>query len=617
MGLFTRDGADDGRRRQTEWAGSDGPPPLDRPRTLTASAQRLRLDDRRALEALRAYAADGAATWQARAWAAYESTGEIHFAFNLVGNIVSRIRFYPAAEVSPNVAPAFVGDVDDLTPGLADAALAAVRRLQGGGNDLSSMARSLALNLSVPGEAYLVQVPPSTVLTPTGLREEPESWQVRSRDEVIVPSDPESPVLLRSRRSERQKDLLQLPPTAFVGRILRSSPRYSGEPDSSMRAVLDLVDELLLLNQTFRATARSRLNSGLLFVPDGMSASTPAAAASAPSAAPGDPAAPDPSGLAPLPPDPGDEFEEALIEGMMTPVSDPADASAVVPILVRGPAELGEKILLIRFERSFDPSLVQRADRVLERILQGLDLPKDVVSGMASVRYSNAVTIEDSFFKAHVEPLTLLICDAITDVYLRPALEAMGYTAQQAARVRMWYDPSEVVSRPNRNQDAVAAFDRYALSARSLREANGFNESDAPSSSELILRMLLQKGPMTPDLAEALMRSIAPLMMGSAKDAAQAASDTPLPPEVMEMLGGSAPGGPAAEPPAAPAEPPPEEPAAPEEAPPAPPAPPAPGAPPAPPAAEPRGPRGGRPAAEVDLGDGVSLLPPRPGGPVR
>jgi hypothetical protein len=112
----------------------------------------------------------------------------------------------------------------------------------------------------------------------------------------------------------------------------------------------------------------------------------------------------------------------------------------------------------------------------------------------------------------------------------------MGYTTQQAERIRLWYDPSEVVTRPNRNQDAVAAYDRYALSGRALREANGFNEDDAPSPTEVIMRLLFQKGPMTPELAESLMRTLAPALLESARQGAQANSENPLPPEVSDIL---------------------------------------------------------------------------------
>ena len=508
------------------------PPPLNTPRGLTAGAQRIKISDKQATEKLRQAQADDA-DWQRRSWDAYEDTGEIHFAFNLVGNVISRIRFYPAADVSPNVAPAYVEDVKDLTPGIAGAAAAAMRRISDTQGDFSSLARHMAINLSVPGECYLVQIPARTTLSTAGTTTEPESWEIRSKDEIIVSNDREPVIRVRSRPGDKDADLITLPKTSFVGRIWRRNPRYSKLADSSMRAILDLVDELMLLNATFKATARSRLNSGILFVPDGLSASSPSQFPATVEGEDGVLVPLDPN--EPLPAD-IDEFEEALLEGMMTPIADPSNASAVVPILVRGPAELGEKIRLINFERTFDPSLVQRADRVLDRMLQGLDLPKDIVSGLANVRYSNAINIEDSLFKAHIEPLTLLICDALTDVYLRPALMAANYTVEQAARIRVWYDPSEVVARPNRNADAIQAYDRYALSARSLREANGFNESDAPAPAELILRMLLQKGPIGPDLAEALMRGIAPLAMQTARDASQDASENPLPPEVQELL---------------------------------------------------------------------------------
>ena len=118
-----------------------------------------------------------------------------------------------------------------------------------------------------------------------------------------------------------------------------------------------------------------------------------------------------------------------------------------------------------------------------------------------------------------------------------PRSIAAGYTQQQAQRIRFWYDPSEIVARPNRNVDAATAYDRYALSSRAFREALGFNEDDAPSTSEILLRMLNQKGPISPELAESLMRVLAPAMMEAARGAAAEASDNPLPGEVNDILG--------------------------------------------------------------------------------
>ena len=60
-------------------------------------------------------------------------------------------------------------------------------------------------------------------------------------------------------------------------------------------------------------------------------------------------------------------FEEELIAAMTTPIQDPDSASAVVPLLIRGPGELGALIKLFKFERSFDPALAERADRLVLR----------------------------------------------------------------------------------------------------------------------------------------------------------------------------------------------------------------------------------------------------------
>jgi hypothetical protein len=513
--------------------------------------------------------------WQRRAWQAFESVGEIHFAFSLVANLISRVRFYAAAEDDPNSAPAYVKDVKDLTPGLAEAAQFAIDRISS--NDgLAEIARDMALNLNVPGECYLVQTPASTRLTPKGLIPIPESWDIRSIDEVVVPPDTTNPIKIRTTPTSSTTNsgrydstTYEHPPDAFIARMWRADPRFSSLADSSLRPVLDLVDELAILTQTFKATARSRLNSGILFVPDGLSVSAQPSSQAAPYGPPDTPSATPAGGPVQVSPDGGfapspnqspsppnaalpfdasailpdeDEFEQALIDAMITPINDPSGVSAVAPIVVRGPTDLGEKIRLILFERTFDPSLVQRADRVLDRILQGIDLPKDVVSGLSNVRYSNAIVIEDSLFRAHIEPLIVLICDAITEVYLRPAVIAAGYTTEQAQRIRIWYDPSNVVARPNRSQDAISLFDRYSLSSAALRDATGFNDSDAPTPTELILRMLLQKGPISPELSEALMREVAPLMMEATRQSAQATSENPLPPEVQDLLGGSADG---------------------------------------------------------------------------
>jgi hypothetical protein len=512
------------------------------PRPLTAAASQVKLDDKTEAELFKARRQSASTAWQSEAWEYYDSIGEIKYAFNLVASVVSRIRLYAAAINNPNEAPAPIDDVSKVDDRLAAAAQRALDRLSSAFGGQSGLLKDAALNLQVTGECYLVQIPERVG---SGL---PESWDIRSVDELQV--DAKGNYIINPRRdvgggtpsmmSQGNREAILLPRSSYVGRIWRAHPRYTQEADSSLRGLLDLCAELLLLNRTFRATARSRLNAGALYLPDGLSVA----------------ASPDPDypydedgnyNEQYNPEEAADDFEDQLIDAMTTPIKDEDSASAVVPLIIRGPAELGDKIKQFKFERSFDPALSQRSDRVLERIMQGLDVPKDVVTGLANVKYSNALQIDEALYKAHIEPLMLLIVDALTVMYLRPYLVANGYSPDEVRNVCIWYDPSLVATRNDRAADADSGFDKMAVSYDSWRRAHGFSEADAPSPDELALRLIINKGMVTPELTESLLSAVAPEVMNAARGANQQANIAPIPAGVDQILqeatGEPAPGG--------------------------------------------------------------------------
>ena len=501
--------------------------PYEQLRSLTAAAVQVQLNDKGEAERFKSRRQSAAFSWQQEAWEYYDAIGEIKYAFNLVASVVSRIRLYPAIVEDPSYAPTSVIRSEKIDPQLSSAATRAITRLDSAYGGQPGLLKDLALNLQVTGECYLVQIPERIG---TGL---PESWDIRSVDELQMDQRGNyvvNPVRGNDGTSSASKSAIRLPKDAFVGRIWKTHPRYTQEADSSMRGLLDLCAELLLLNRTFRATARSRLNAGALYLPDGLSVA----------------AAPDPNypyededGLysEPTPEEMQDDFEEQLIDAMTTPIKDEDSASAIVPLIIRGPAELGDKIKQFKFERSFDSVLAERSDRVLERIMQGLDVPKDIVTGLANVKYSNALQIDESLYKAHIEPLMLLIVDALTVVYLRPYLKANGFNPEDVDRIVVWYDPSQVATRNDRAADADSGFEKMAVSFDTWRRAHGFAESDAPSPTEIGLRMMIDKGMITPELTEQLMNAVAPEIMNAARAAQQATSVAPIPPEVAQALG--------------------------------------------------------------------------------
>jgi hypothetical protein len=567
VGVFRRDFIEPTRRTGKPVARSSAQPtfpsspgysvaqsaPYSAPRALTAAAAQVRVNDKGEAEQFKNRRAASSSAWQSEAWEYYDAIGEVKYAFNLVASVVSRIRIYPAVIENQAETPVSVRSSSQIDQRLAAAAERALLRLDSAYGGQAGLLRDAALNISVTGECYLVQMPAQIG------SQIPESWDIRSVDEVQVDAKNTYGIVGRrdlltgsnnSGGGNRNKGIVALPSTSFVGRIWRAHPRFSEEADSSLRGLLDLCAELLLLNRTFRATARSRLNAGALYLPDGLSV-----AASADPDYPYD----DENNMNPgiTAEEAGDEFEDQLIDAMTTPIRDEDSASAVVPLIIRGPAELGDKIKQFKFERSFDPALAQRADRVLDRILQGLDVPKDIVTGLANVRYSNALQIDESLYKAHIEPLMLLIADALTVVYLRPYLIANGFDEGDVRRITVWYDPSAVATRNDRAADADSGFDRKAISFDTWRRAHGFSEADAPTPDEVALRMLFEKGSISPELTESMIGAFAPEIIKATRAAQQASSVAPMPANIMDMLQGGQPS--AAPPPEQPTQGPPPE----------------------------------------------------------
>lgn len=510
---------------------SSPPPPdtalsLPTRRGITAAAEQVRFatSTKTSIESFRTARSSSQSEWQHYAYEYTDQIGELAYAFNLVASLASRCRIYPSVTQDPDRPAQPVQDVEDLTPGLKEASEAAIASLGGSpqtgsaaadSHGISGLVRNLALNLLIAGEAYLIQQPPRY-----SEGRSTSKWKVYSIDEVVISKDNPPKIHLKTSRYQRGlTDTQELPPTTFIARIWRPDPRYSDDPISSMKAVLPMCSELVLINQAIQATATSRLNAGALYLPDGLSASSTLPTPETDDNTPSEEA----------------EFEEALMEAMTTPIQDPNSASAVVPLIIRGPAELADSIKQFSFERPFDETMIQRADKLMDRILAGIDIPKDIVSGLANIKYSNSISIQDEFMRGHIEPLMDLICQSLTTTFLHPYLQSRGYTPEQSARVTFSYDQSEIVNRPNKNADAAALYNAHALSANAWRRAAGFAETDAPSPSEIVRRMVVEHAQMSPELFESLLRVIAPTMMDDATTNSPAAQG--LPPEVAQALG--------------------------------------------------------------------------------
>jgi hypothetical protein len=184
-------------------------------------------------------------SWQEEAWNYYDTVGELRYAVTYVANSLSRCQLMAASPGTP----------DDPTPIPMDVgpAVDAVARLAGGVVGQTQMLAAFGVTLSVPGIGYLVGEP-----TDVG-----ETWTVYAPDVI---------------RSQGQKGMAtyaiqvgdtewrELPAEALVVQCWTPNRRKLWEPDSAVRAVLGVLNEIALLDERIHADATSRLAGAGVFV---------------------------------------------------------------------------------------------------------------------------------------------------------------------------------------------------------------------------------------------------------------------------------------------------------------------------------------------------------------
>lgn len=464
----------------------------DMPNAIVGAARRVHIDRREEVQALRERGIDER---QMLAWRYYDLIAEIKAAYNYFAAVGSRIRFFAGYVPDGEMNPAPIGTVGNVDRSLVAAARYELAKLNNGRGGQPSFIRAFLLNLLVAGECYIVG--------------SNGKWSIRSTSELRFEQD--NKVRMVISRYQRGQYMHYLPEDAFIARVWRMHPQYSDDADAAMHGVLAECGEMLLLNRLIRASARSRLNAGLLYVADELRfqrSSDPDGAESEPDV---------------------DPFEEELTLALTDPIGDTDSPAEIVPLIIRGPAEFSENgIKTIDLGRTFDPVLIQRHDQTLQRILTGLEIPQDMISGFSKVRFSNVQAVSQDFLKSYLEPMATLIAEALTTVFLRPALIARGFNHTDVEKIHVWYDPSAVVLQPDKSQDADNGYKQMLVSGAAWRRHHGFTEADAPSAEELVRRVGLT-GAVPPNAIVDMMRQLAPELIEHAEKIAGHSMDQPVP----------------------------------------------------------------------------------------
>jgi hypothetical protein len=458
-------------------------------RVLTAAGKRIDVGDRHEAMVMRALRQG----WQADAWNYWASIGEIHYAVKFLANCAARMQLYTAAYPNEGETdkPAPLAEVAGIPPEVASIAEQAMLELGHGKLALGQIMAALSTNTSVAGESWLVGIPDPV----TG---EPQ-WKVRSVHEIVIKDDRWT---LREVPADAQGIIPWItldPRTTVLSRIWTPSPQFSKLADSPMRAMLDDCESLLILRRMIRAEGRSRLaTAGILVVPNELSIKAPTDDNADPQA---------------------DPFMGPLAEAMMEPIADEGVASAVVPIVVRGPVEAAKELRHIDMARSFDAEAGKLREELIGIIATSFDLPKEVITGIVDLNHWSAWQVDDNTFRHHVEPHVIECCDSLTAAYLRPYLEAAGVDATLARRVCIWYDATELVTHPDQTKDALDLHDRLVISDEALLRVAGFEAADKPGKPELQVRLLEKMRTWPPNLVMAFLHAwdptlVAPSMTG-------------------------------------------------------------------------------------------------------
>lgn len=378
--------------------------------------------------------------WQNEAWGFYDNLAEMNTGVTWLSNMLSRVRL-KAAEIKPGM--------DEPTLITAGLAADVMSQLSGGVGGQSQLMRNLSVQLSVPGDCYLVGE------GSTG----GERWTVRSVDEVRVQNQKFQVV------TERIPNITwgDLPTSGMPVRIWRPHARYYHLADSTAHSALGAARELDMCNRFIMGQYLSRLASaGLLVIPT---------EATFPHRAEFD-EEPDPMMA---------EFIEISAEAIRTP----GTAAGIVPIFMRVPGELIAQIRHIDFTLKIDEKIIEKREQAIYRLASKLDIPTEAMTGMGKINHWTAWQLDESALKTHIAPPVEVICDALTTGYLRPRMKASGATDDEIMSQVVWYDMSELAMRPDKSENASLAYDRLELSGSAYRRELGFDEDDAPKGNDV------------------------------------------------------------------------------------------------------------------------------------
>jgi hypothetical protein len=402
--------------------------------------------------------------WQTAAWQYWESIGELRYVSSWIGNVLSRARLVAAKREGRM-----------LVPILEDSpATEALDALYGGPQGQAEMLQLYGMHSTIAGEEYIVNLNGD------------DSWHTLAAGKVAQEGTGRNARLRANFGTGQQTKYLSK--SDLVIHIWTPNPIDPTRADSPTRANLSTLAQIVGYDKHIEAQIRSRLaGAGILFLSNEAEFPVP----------PGmDPAASS-----------ADAFMATLAEAMTTPIQNPGDPSALVPIVAMVPTESLGKNEHLHFWTELDNNVTVMRDSAIKRLATGMNVPPEIMLGMADSTHWNAWLSEESAVKADIEPVLAVFAYALTEQYLQPALKGLVDDVEDFFIIA---DTSSIRLRPNRSREAIDLYDRGELSGEALRRETGFQPEDAPQGNER-LRWLLTRistGAVSPEMTMAALTQL-------------------------------------------------------------------------------------------------------------
>lgn len=383
------------------------------------------------------------ASWQREAWRFYHCIPELHFAANYIGAACSRVRIFvqhlnkygvPDGEVTEDLRIAAIADT-----------------LFGGPAAKAQALKMIGVNQTIAGQCFIVGRAKRNLLGS-------DKWAVVSTSAMKRNNGGYSVNLGGSRKPE-----VLLAGTDLVLDLWNPDDEYPARADSPTQACLNVLAELEELMLYEFSQIDSRLSgAGVVFLPAEMS-NGPSDSSTAPQSA-------------------TDVFNQ-FAQVAQASRRGRGTAAGVVPNFLEIPGEYIGRMQdkPMRFDSELSDKLTAYKESAVRRLATGMNMPAEILTGMGDVNHISVWSIEESFVKIHIEPMMNLICDGLTQSYLKPLILAMG---KDPDRYTLAFDTAPLTVRASRLQDTINLYNLDIVSAEEVLLAGNYNPLTAPPSDK-------------------------------------------------------------------------------------------------------------------------------------